>query len=271
MQTTVLQIAKRTYSSIPEAKNFGWVEWVNIAACVVVGSFVLAEPTKVVVRNVNNQRIALIGQKPPANLSKLFENGSALGSMAIGAAEDNNTPAGVDNPNIQGHKDPGNDVQNIGRCSLQRYLWGKSSISVEEANEKCAERHRYFLKLAVNKFEGLGIEPSGHVEGIINAVDMGNQAAPAVADAFPGAYKRAIAKGLDHTSAVLNARVESFRHNGVLDASGLFRICRNPNNALGQGLPGEPYSEEWRYGCIERDQKRRVDAIAKTLQILGKQ
>jgi hypothetical protein len=199
-------------------------------------------------------------------VSELFSRVDSIGAIAICAAEGNCENDGTKTDLYKGHKDPGNRKHNRGFCSDQ----GRSNGSLENADQGCLEYLSRRVALINKNFQkaGLTLEP----EAYINAVDLWNQASPRVSDVFP--FKYAIATKEENKKgkeAIVWARAESFRkQDGELEAGnaniGLFGICNNPNNDYYKKLSGiTPFSEEWRWKCIELDQSRRVDAIASVI------
>ena len=198
-------------------------------------------------------------------LTELFTTTDSVGNRAICASEGNCNPDGTKTSIYYGHDDPGNGKRNRGFCSNQ----GRSKGSIEDADKGCLERMRSRLVSLQSSFVSEGINPDTEV--FVNAADLWNQASPRVSDAFAKAYATATKKDKKGKDAVLWARVEAFRRSdGQLEAggqnSGLFGICNNPNNSYSQKLQGlQPFSEEWRWRCVELDQSRRVNAINKVL------
>lgn len=199
-------------------------------------------------------------------VSELFASVDSIGAIAICAAEGNCNPDGSKTAIYKGHKDPGNGKHNRGFCSDQ----GRSKGSIEDADRGCLEYLNRRIPHLNQTFGSEGIEPETEV--FVNAVDLWNQASPRVSNQFAKKYRDAIAQGKQNKDAIIWARVESFRKSkGELEAGnasiGLFGICNNPANDYYKRLTGlKPFSEEWRFKCIEMDQSRRVDAINRVLE-----
>jgi hypothetical protein len=182
-----------------------------------------------------------------------------LGARAIGHAEGNYTAEGKTTRNYRGHSDPGNDVQNIGFCSLQRYHWrdfdGNGQVSLDEADRRCLDLLRPQANETADRLATYGYTARLHVQALINCVDLYNQSRVAGRNC-PRRYRQARDRGLTGEAAYVWARVESFRtSSGKLSASGLFRICRNS--------PQRRHLSPW--DCIASDQRRRVRALARAI------
>lgn len=197
--------------------------------------------------------------------STLFASMSSLGVLAIGAAEGNLTEDGQKTSRYDGHPDPANQKPNRGFCSDQGRSAGKS---IEEADQGCLKRMQSRVGLQINLFRQNGLDPDQHLYAITNSLDLWNQASPRVSDNYPKAYAQILRQGKSPFEAAKLARIEAFRRNGQLDASGLFGICADPRNSSYQSvLSGlQPYSEAWKAACIGKDQNRRADAIAQVFK-----
>lgn len=135
-------------------------------------------------------------------------------TLAIGNAEGTRTPDGGYNPGYYGHTDPGNGAANIGSFSYQVYQGGASTPKQADA----LQLRR--LNNALADAKAKGFTPETQAE-LINFLDLWNQA-PRAAESFPARLQQAKAQGLNGDSAILKARVDSFRtSSGAISASGL--------------------------------------------------
>lgn len=210
----------------------------------------------------NTVRIIVVppfGSNRPPSVSKkvteLFQSPQSLGVLAIGHAEGNFTAFGQPTALYYGHTDPGNFKRNRGWCSDQ----GRGGGNVVIADRKCLERMQQRLPLLERDLKTVGIDPQAETEVFLNAADLYNQASPWVSRQFPQKYAVARRQGKQSEVALVWARVEAFRRNGRIDASGLIGICRREKRGL----------SEW--DCVAGDQRRRVRAIQRVLQVRGTQ
>lgn len=258
---------------IQKVANLHWLDQAGYVILAYLIIFTLTEPAKVVVQTVSVAVETATAPTPTGKLADLFKDNNAVGTLAICAAEGNCDLTGNKQPNYQGHTDPGNDLHNMGSCSAQPYMLkdynGDGKVDVIDGDIICLRNHRKSLKFQAQKFRDAGLNPEEHVEALVAAVDLYNQASPWVSYQFVDKYSEVVKNGQSGTSAITEARVQSFRKGSDLSAGGLFRVCSNPNNALGQNLPGAFRSEEWRHECLRRDQARRQKNIAAVLRANG--
>lgn len=272
-----MQVRYRYIDRLPviqKVANLHWLDQMGIVICAYLLVFALIEPTKVAMQTVSVAVKTATAPTPTGSLAALFTDHKSVGTVAICAAEGNCDLAGVEQPNHDGHIDPGNNLKNMGHCSAQPYMLKdydrNGKINVIDANIICLRNHQKSLRFQSQKFRDAGLNPEQHVEAVVAAVDLYNQASPWVSYQFVEKYSQALkTTGQGGTDTITEARVQSFRKGDQLSAGGLFRVCSNPNNALGQNLPGKFRSEEWRYECIRRDQARRQKNIAAVLKANG--
>ncbi len=168
----------------------------------------------------------------------IFEGGTnSLVAHTVGKAEGTRSADGQRTQAFYGHRDPGNGVWNIGTFSYQH-----GAQSPEEADEK---------QLARLKGQGLQLEAKAKAQGIslsleakLNGIDLANQAPLAALDR--GGYIEQLAKAyrlqMSGTEAIVWARTYAY-------------LDPDTQQWNAPGLGNNVYS-------IERDQRRRVDAIA---------
>lgn len=192
----------------------------------------------------------------------LFATKKSPGSIAVGAAEGNFTLNGRATRLYLGHIDPGNQVVNRGFCSWNR----AKHLTVLEADQRCLSALQRQSAAVARRLTDFGINPKTNSEALVNGADLWNQSRSA-GPKFASKYKFALNKGLKGKKALIFARVEAFRNRaGVLDASGLFRICSREPYFKNQLRRLKPYSESWRSNCIALDQGRRVRILGKALK-----
>lgn len=206
---------------------------------------------------------------PSNRILELVASTNSIGSLAICEAE-GNCQDGIKTYIYNGHKDPGNKVMNYGFCSDQ----GEGGGTVEGADIWCLENLKERIPYALYQFEALYLNTDKHWIGILNTLDLYNQASPRVSESFPTKYRNALSHQGEGWDAIVHARVEAFRtSDGILNAGnlkyGLFGICyREP--FYRRRLYKLPLMREaWRYKCIELDQRRRVTAIKNTITRLN--
>ncbi len=168
----------------------------------------------------------------------IFEGGTnSLVAHTVGKAEGTRYADGQRTQAFYGHRDPGNGVWNIGTFSYQH-----AAQSPEEADER---------QLARLKRQGLQLEAQAKAQGIqlsleakLNGIDLANQAPLAALDR--GGYIEQLAKAyrlnMSGTEAIVWARTYAY-----LDPD------TRQWNAPGLGNNVD---------SIDRDQRRRVEAIA---------
>lgn len=191
-------------------------------------------------------------RRSPVNLTEvqtLFADVEALGVIAIGHAEGNLTVTGDRTAAYWGHADPANQRQNQGWCSAQ----GRGGGDPDLADQKCLEYAQARLPQIMTDFHRAGLDPVAERETLINTVDLYNQASPWVSRQFPAKYVKARRRGKTGEDALVWARVEAFRREGRIDASGLIGICRREERPV----------SDW--DCVAQDQRRRIQAIARVL------
>ena len=199
-------------------------------------------------------------QKPTA--AELFTTARSPGSVAVGAAEGNLTPAGEMRSIYYGHIDPGNHVTNRGFCSWNR----AANLTVVEADRRCLAALQQQSIATEQRLTAQGVDPATHAAALVNGTDLWNQSNQAGAQ-FAAKYKQALGGGLKNSAALIDARVEAFRNSGgQLDASGLFGICARQPYYQNRLASLTRYSETWRWQCIALDQGRRVREVASALQ-----
>lgn len=187
--------------------------------------------------------------QPLPETAALFTNLQAPGVVAIGHAEGNLTVTGDRTAAYWGHADPANQRQNQGWCSDQGRGGGDPAL----ADRKCLERVQARLAQISQDFYQVGLDPAAEPEAMINAVDLYNQASPWVSRQFPQKYVLARELGRTGVEALVWARVEAFRREGRIDASGLIKICEREKRPV----------TDWQ--CVAQDQQRRIEAIARVL------
>lgn len=183
--------------------------------------------------------------KAEQTLDQLFAGGTdSLVAKAVGSAEGTRTPEGEKTWAYYGHTDPGNGVHNLGTFSYQH-----GASSPEEADQRQLLRlqtqARQIQADAESRGMALGIEEQ------LNAIDLANQA-PKAALSYGGYLDRlqeAYQMGLQGSEAILWARVRSY-----IDPSTQRWNAPGLGNNLAQ---------------IEADQRRRMDAIARTMIVAG--
>ncbi|MGD1851275.1 MAG: hypothetical protein ACFCBU_11945 [Cyanophyceae cyanobacterium] len=198
---------------------------------------------------------------------RLYQGPTSLGVVAVGVAEGtyrlmvrNGSLYVQPTRSYYGHVDPGNlswgaRVVNYGPCSDQ----GRSGGNLATAAEQCVQRLAGRLPTVLSDFSQAGIDPREDLEGLLNGVDLYNQASPIHSRWFPKALAIARQGGLGGLEAYAWARTASFYlddkqrldlRDGTNRATGLIGICRREGSAQTQ------------WECVYRDQARRVGAIA---------
>lgn len=208
---------------------------------------------------ISQSILSMLNLRQPVAAHALFSGKDSLGSIAVGTAEGNITPRGEKTSNYYIHIDPGNQAKNRGFCS-----WNKAArLTVSEADKRCLAALRRQAASTEKKMNSLGVK--SHTVLLVNGTDLWNQSDTA-GPQFAKAYKKAQEKGMIGDRALLWARVEAFRDSkGVLDASGLFKICRTQPYYIQQLAQYPVGSEAWRWQCIALDQQRRVEAINRVI------
>lgn len=168
----------------------------------------------------------------------IFEGGtSSLVAHTVGKAEGTRSADGQRTQAFYGHQDPGNGVWNIGTFSYQH-----AAQSPEEADEKQLARLKNQALQLEAQAKAQGIELS--LEAKLNGIDLANQAPLAALDR--GGYIEQLAKAyrlnMSGTEAIVWARTYAY-----LDPD------TRQWNAPGLGNNVD---------SIDRDQRRRVEAIA---------
>lgn len=195
-----------------------------------------SEPVKTSADTVLDPPIYAAGDR-----QAVFVGGSdSLVARAVGTAEGTRRPDGGKNPAYYGHVDPGNQRWNLGSFSYQH-----GATSPAEADEKQLARLQQQDWMLREKAAAYGVRLS--LEERLNGIDLANQAPLAALDR--GGYierlKQAQAEGLRGEDAILDARVNAYRHpdTNLWDAPGL------GNNEA----------------SIRHDQARRINAIAQAI------
>ncbi|MBE9114526.1 peptidoglycan DD-metalloendopeptidase family protein [Lusitaniella coriacea LEGE 07157] len=187
---------------------------------------------------------------PAAKAAQLFQSSQSLGAIAIGHAEGNLTSTGQLTKQYYGHSDPGNFKRNQGWCSDQ----GRGKGNVVRADRECLNRMKWRIPVLEKDLRQAGIDPDQNLEVFLNIADLYNQASPRVSRQFPQKYAAAKRQGKQGEEALVWARVEAFRRNNRIDASGLIGICNREKRGV----------SDW--DCVAGDQRRRVRAIQRVLQ-----
>jgi hypothetical protein len=184
---------------------------------------------------------AKIDETASGTLDGLFTgNVNSLVAKAVGSAEGTRTPTGDRTRAYYGHTDPGNRVWNRGSFSYQH-----SASSPEDADQKQLQRLANQALIIEARAADYGLHLT--VEEKLNGIDLANQAPKAALDR--GGYIDWLAKarqrGMKGADAVLWARTRSFINPVTQrwDAPGLGNTAER----------------------IERDQARRMDAIARAI------
>jgi hypothetical protein len=165
---------------------------------------------------------------------------NSLVAKAVGSAEGTRTPTGDRTRAYYGHTDPGNRVWNRGSFSYQH-----SAKSPEDADQKQLQRLANQAMIIEARAADYGLHLT--LEEKLNGIDLANQAPKAALDR--GGYIDWLAKarqrGMKGADAVLWARTRSFINPVTQrwDAPGLGNTAER----------------------IERDQARRMDAIAQAI------
>ena len=174
--------------------------------------------------------------KPPQPGSvDIFAGGSrSIAALAIGYAEGTLELDGSPTRAYRGHKDPGNAEENLGLFS-----WQAGGCNTPEECDQLG------LKRLSSFYDRLSTMPGGaevlsNLEAVLSYLDLSIQAPLAAAD-FPALYKK-------HRD-VFTARFEAFRDpaTGKLDTT-----------LTGVGI-----------ATLEEDQKRRIDAIRRSIEAPG--
>jgi murein DD-endopeptidase MepM/ murein hydrolase activator NlpD len=111
------------------------------------------------------------------------------------------------------------------------------------------------MELILAELQAANIDPDRSLDVFVNMVDLYNQASPWVSRQFPQKYAQAEQQGKTGEDAIVWARVEAFRRNGRIDASGLIGICRREQRPV----------SDW--DCVAQDQRRRAQAIERVLSL----
>lgn len=210
-------------------------------------------------------------------VSGLYDTPKSLGSILVGVAEGNYNTHGRVTKFYKGHSDPGNSNYNRGFCS-----WNHGSNSVADADRECikslayrsADVYRLFKKAGLIPKDHKGNESIEHWLAYVNAVDLYNQS-PRAGKSFPFRFKAQLGfvykdkngkpwkNQPSYYERITIARVEGFRANGKVGASGLERICAR-SSAYRNVLKGKR-GDDWVWACIHKDQERRSKEIRQYL------
>ena len=178
----------------------------------------------------------------PYPLSDLFLGGpTSLVSKTVGSAEGTRTPDGGYTSAYYGHVDPGNGVWNLGSFSYQH-----GASSPEQADRKQLRRLQQQAKELRRQTQAKSFQLSLLEE--LNGIDLANQAPLAALDRGYIHWLHQ-AQSMDLPERIVWARTKAFidPDTGYWDAPGL--------------------GNHW--DSIYRDQLRRYDAIARTLELEG--
>ena len=173
------------------------------------------------------------------SMGDLFAGGSnSLVARAVGSAEGTRTPNGGYTSAYYGHVDPGNGLWNLGSFSYQH-----GAVSPEQADRKQLQRLKRQTKELHRQTRAKSLQLSLLEE--LNGIDLANQAPLAALDR---GYVDWLfeAQSMELRERVVWARTKAFidPDTGYWDAPGL--------------------GNHW--DSIYRDQLRRYDAIARTLE-----
>jgi hypothetical protein len=173
---------------------------------------------------------------------QLFSGGAdSLVARTVGKAEGTRRADGGRNRAYYGHVDPGNRKWNLGSFSYQH-----AATSPEDADERQLRRLQRQDATLLQKAAEQGIELG--LDERLNAIDLANQAPLAALDR--GGYierlKEAQERGFQGTEAILEARVNAYRHPDTHEWD----------------APGLGNHE----ASIRHDQARRMEAIAQVLE-----
>jgi hypothetical protein len=202
-----------------------------------------------------NESAGSQAHRSSAKRSHIFKGGSnSLVARTVGHAEGTRTATGGRTRAYHGHKDPGNDVRNLGSFSFQHCREARYNCSTpDQADRHQLRRLQRQAQEIRQRAAALGMSMS--LEEELNAIDLVNQsprAALARKKAYPERLAQAKNKGLQGQQAILSGRVWAYWDDsrGRWAAPGLWRNRK----------PGETYKQS-----ITRDQWRRLQAIAKVL------
>ena len=201
------------------------------------------DPVVDAVATVAEPEPAPLAPAPPVPvLSTLFEGGSqSLVARAVGSAEGTRTAKGDLTAAYYGHTDPGNRVWNLGTFSYQH-----GAASAEEADRKQIKRLQSQTEVLERRALDRGMTLT--LEETLNGIDLANQSPLASIGRVGYIERLAEVKtwGLEGTEAIVVARTRSYI---------------NPNTGR-WNAPGLGNTE----ASITRDQRRRIDAIARALE-----
>ncbi len=198
---------------------------------------------------------AMVAQAPPQApadasvlLHSLFDGDTdSLVARAVGNAEGTRTPSGGITAAYFGHTDPGNQVWNMGTFSYQH-----GATSAAEADQKQLQRLKSQSEVLRKRALKHGLTLT--LEETLNGIDLANQS-PLAAIGRVGYIERLaeakLEKGLTGTDAIIVARTRSYI---------------NPDTER-WNAPGLGNTET----SITRDQRRRVEAIARAVEAYRQQ
>ncbi|OUC16727.1 MAG: hypothetical protein B0A82_00435, partial [Alkalinema sp. CACIAM 70d] len=182
-----------------------------------------------------------VGSMVTRDDNAIFSGGAnSLVARAVGSAEGTRRPDGGKNPAYYGHVDPGNAQWNLGSFSYQH-----GATSPEDADDRQLQRLQRQDQIIRERAAQYGMKLE--LQERLNAIDLANQAPLAALDrgGYVERLKAAKQEGLSGEAAILEARVNAYRHPDTQqwDAPGL------GNNE----------------SFIRHDQARRMDAIAQAI------
>jgi len=162
------------------------------------------------------------------------------GAIAIGQAEGTLQPNGTPTWAYYGHTDPGNKARNKGFAS-----WQATPVkTAKEADQQAIRRIRtQCIPYTVKSFKAQGLELTPRL--LVESCDIWIQAPRAAVD-FARNYKQCQLNGRVGETTLLCARINNY----IDPATGRFDVA---------AIFKKP-------GALEADQKRRMNAIARTLK-----
>jgi hypothetical protein len=186
----------------------------------------------------------------------VWEGGTnSLAGRSVCAAEGNCNSDGSLTSIASGHVDPGNAAANMGRYSYQMHLSGKSSMSIEEADQVQGQKLLNHTDTLSQRLASAGLNPQDiSLREFVSGIDVANQCPLCLTE--PQAYaehlKVAKDKGLSEVQAVEEARINAYidPNTGQYNAPGL-----------------RAYDDISKHKSIEMDVQRREAEIQEALQV----
>jgi hypothetical protein len=172
----------------------------------------------------------------------------------VGAAEGNLNADGSENPNINGHKDPGNDVWNRGAFSYQ--FGNEENLSNEESDKRQFTKIKRYYETLVKPYNDKGLLTELETWSVI---DLINQAPLCIGSEDKSGNLKA------NDNNVMDLLVQ-YKKEGVTDEYERIikaRVQSFVNPATGK-YDTKFESEYW----LDKDQRRRMDEIVKTFNWL---